>query len=235
MEEEELVVDDSSSASYTEFLVQSEPQDDLSKIFDFIEGIQKINIHGYVLFQEDLFRLMDGHWLNDVIINTYLQLVMQKHTNSYVFSTYTYPLIKKYPYEVSSHWYPDVDVFSYEYIVFPVFTGNHWTLIIANTFLLNYYDSLGKIDIEILNTIRRFLIAVYRVQRGGIKKFIGRPMTDYIPFQENGNDCGVFCCMYARFAVDNKIPELFSAEDIPLLRKRMLHEILAGELIYRYD
>jgi len=46
----------------------------------------------------------------------------------------------------------------------------------------------------------------------------------------NGSDCGMFSCTFAEFITRNgKI--MFSQEDMPYLRRKMVLEILNGELL----
>lgn len=51
-----------------------------------------------------------------------------------------------------------------------------------------------------------------------------------MPRQNNGNDCGVYVCMYANYASLRKKPE-FTPEDIPCIRQRMAWELSHGKLI----
>lgn len=51
-----------------------------------------------------------------------------------------------------------------------------------------------------------------------------------IPQQMNGSDCGMFACTFAEFLSRNaKIT--FSQEHMPYLRRKMVIEILDGELL----
>lgn len=51
-----------------------------------------------------------------------------------------------------------------------------------------------------------------------------------IPQQMNGSDCGMFSCTFAEFITRNaKIT--FKQEDMPYLRKKMVVEIMSGELL----
>lgn len=53
-----------------------------------------------------------------------------------------------------------------------------------------------------------------------------------IPQQMNGSDCGMFACTFAEFLSRNaKIT--FCQEHMPYLRKKMVIEILEGELLIK--
>jgi sentrin-specific protease 1 len=51
-----------------------------------------------------------------------------------------------------------------------------------------------------------------------------------IPQQHNGYDCGVFACMFAE-AASRRSKFLFTQEDMPSLRRRMVYEILTKKLL----
>lgn len=53
-----------------------------------------------------------------------------------------------------------------------------------------------------------------------------------IPQQMNGSDCGMFACTFAEFLTRNaKIT--FSQEHMPYLRKKMVVEIIEGDLLIK--
>lgn len=51
------------------------------------------------------------------------------------------------------------------------------------------------------------------------------------PQQENGFDCGMFVCMYADYMLNN-LPELFSQNDMPMLREKICYCILTCKFLY---
>lgn len=231
----DLTVDsDSESSSVTEFLIRATPRNDLSDLPELIAPLRKACLSGTAFYREDLERLTSDKWLNDKIVNAYLALLARKCPSTFAFSTFVFPAMVARSIEEVVGWFDDVDLFSYDTMLFPVFKESHWTLVVVKRFMISYYNSLGALDMTVLDTVRRFLSRVYRRQRQAARPFIGRDMARHLPMQENGSDCGVFCCMYARLAADPLSPDMFKARDIPLLRLRMLHELLAGELIYEY-
>lgn len=49
------------------------------------------------------------------------------------------------------------------------------------------------------------------------------------PQQENNVDCGVFTCYYANYISANAALD-FSQEDIPTLRRRLMHDIIRQKI-----
>jgi len=63
-------------------------------------------------------------------------------------------------------------------------------------------------------------------------EWVEMPMPPFeSPQQKNGFDCGMFVCMYADYILNN-LPELFSQNDMPMLRQKILYCILTGKLLY---
>lgn len=50
------------------------------------------------------------------------------------------------------------------------------------------------------------------------------------PQQKNGSDCGVFTCTAARYISANK-PLSYSQNDMKIIRRRMVYEILDNRLL----
>ena len=51
-----------------------------------------------------------------------------------------------------------------------------------------------------------------------------------VPLQNNGYDCGVFVCKFAEFICE-QLPFKFDQKNMPYFRRRMVAEILRGELL----
>ena len=51
------------------------------------------------------------------------------------------------------------------------------------------------------------------------------PCNDNIPWQANGYDCGVFCCMYAECVATNSTLN-FTQDDVTLKRREIWNTIL---------
>lgn len=234
-EEDVLEIGDSSTeSSYSEVAIDSSPRSDLSGIFDNLSGITKIRSGGSTLYLSDLERLRPGEWLNDRIISTYLELLHRTFRNSYVFSTYTLSLMQGRPLGVVKQWFRGVDLTSFEYVLIPIHRGSHWTLAIVSEYDIEYYDSLGGGSGGAGQAILGLMSALHHERHQSAGKYRIFNMRRYIPLQDNGDDCGVFCCMLARFRIDPQVSGFFYSRSVPTMRRRMLHELLAGSIIYQY-
>ncbi|KAL7903969.1 hypothetical protein GGI35DRAFT_249014 [Trichoderma velutinum] len=99
------------------------------------EGKNRVTIK-----KTELNMLNEGELLNDELINFYSCYLETKPSMSrkvYFFSSFFYPRLLAegdVNYELVKKWTKGVDLFSYNYIVIPIFENNHWYLaIICNT------------------------------------------------------------------------------------------------------
>ncbi|KAH9412280.1 putative Ulp1 protease [Ordospora pajunii] len=188
---------------------------------------------GYELLPQDLNRLADGGLLNDKIINVYFEIVSKYSTQAvHSFSTFFYSALRSRGVEWVQRWTSEVNIFDNKLIFIPVHVPGHWCLVVMDVeeMQLEYYDSLGTADMQVVDFVIEYLRAEWcRVCGDGFKISI-KPMKD-IPQQQNGTDCGVFVCMYARYRLE-KNSKWFRSNEIKSLRKAILHEIMAGRIIY---
>jgi Ulp1 family protease len=107
------------------------------------------------LTRQDLQRLRDTEWLNDEVINFYLNLLKQrsddrsKNANAkqkpsaneetwprvHFLNTFFYPLLSDkggYNYARVQKWTRRVDLFAMDRVVVPIHLGNHWCLAVIN-------------------------------------------------------------------------------------------------------
>jgi sentrin-specific protease 1 len=192
------------------------------------------------LTREDMRRLRDTEWLNDEVINFYLNLIKQRSDMTkksdwpkcHVLNTFFYPLLSDkggYNYARVQKWTRRVDLFAMDRIIIPIHLGNHWCLAVINIQdrRFEYYDSLGSPNPTCLKRLRQYLQDEAQDKKG-IKLDL-LDWTDYqpreIPMQRNGYDCGVFACKFAECIASGR-PFYFSQVDMPLYRKRMMLSIM---------
>jgi len=194
----------------------------------------KFNIQ---LKRSDIHRLRDYEWLNDEVVNFYLNLIMDRNKNSpnmpkiFVFNTFFYPIIEKsnYAYSRVRKWTKSVDLFSLDKVIVPVHLGNHWCLAIVNfnNKRFEYYDSLGGDNLTCHKALRRYIADEHKDKKKTDFDFTG--WENYtpkdIPHQRNGYDCGVFMCKFADFSSKNKGFN-FSQKNMQYFRKRMVLDIV---------
>lgn len=224
--------DEEGSVSITEIEVSSSPMEDPLKLFRKIKDIEKIGVRKTIFYTNDIFSLYPRRWLNDKIINTYMELLGDIYQHTYFFSSYTYSSLSTKTVREVAEWYSEVNLKKYHSFVFPVHTKSHWALAIYKNNMLYGFDSLDFMNNSCLLKIRSLLIEIYAVQSLKFDCQFGRVMSRRVPQQRNGDDCGVFCCAYARFYIESEDYDEFTEEDVFVFRGIILHEILAGKIIY---
>ncbi|XP_057668612.1 sentrin-specific protease 1-like [Diorhabda carinulata] len=191
--------------------------------------------------RRDLLTLADLNWLNDEIINFYMNMIIERGENpkwpkAYAFNTFFYPKLLRDGYHSLRRWTKKIDIFANALICIPIHLGFHWCMAIIDlrAKYIRYYDSTGNSNNRCLKALKKYLEDEHLD-----KKKCPLYTTDFklenlkdIPQQSNGNDCGIFTCTYAEFITrDAKIG--FDQEHIPYLRKKMAVEVLAGELLVK--
>ena len=198
--------------------------------YRFLKQNYIYEIYGNLLTTNDMERLLPNKWLNDKIINTYFDLLKSKFPNYYFVSTFfissllknrrQHDIINK---ELLSKWEQSNGC------IIPVHLGIHWCLFYFNIPILYVFDSLGTIDYLKVYLFKTILEKISNIS------IVIKPLTTLktnIPLQTNGNDCGVFICMYAKGIVLNN---RFYKGNMDIYRKRIFHELLAKKIIYGND
>ena len=94
--------------------------------------------------RKDLATLKGLNWLNDNIINFYMNLIcdrsLKKKTDAqnkvHTFSTFFYPKLIKDGYStILKRWTRKIDIFSFNLILVPIHINLHWTLAVKKLFL----------------------------------------------------------------------------------------------------
>lgn len=199
---------------------------------------RKFNLN---ITRRDLQTLAGLNWLNDEVINFYMNLIIErgkdsKWPKSYAFNTFFYTKLCKDGPQSLRRWTKRVDIFEHDIICVPIHLGMHWCMAIIDLRdnSIRYYDSMGGSNSKCLEALRRYLEVEHMD-----KKKTGFDTSDFIlenikkiPQQMNGSDCGMFACTFAEFLTRNaKIT--FSQEHMPYLRKKMIVEIITGELLIK--
>uniref|UniRef100_A0A1I7TWM6 ULP_PROTEASE domain-containing protein n=1 Tax=Caenorhabditis tropicalis TaxID=1561998 RepID=A0A1I7TWM6_9PELO len=201
---------------------------------------QFVERFGIPIMRKDLATLSGLHWLNDNIINFYLQLICDRSTldtkfpKCYAFNTFFYTNIVTKGYASVKRWTRKLDIFSYEIILIPVHLGMHWCMAVIDMVKqkIEFYDSLYDGNKEVLPALKNYLASESMDKKKTEFNFDGwmiRQMTN-IPRQENGSDCGVFSCQFGEWASRRTAPR-FSQKNMPYYRKRMVYEIVSEKLL----
>lgn len=133
----------------------------------------------------DIHRLSPGCWLNDEIINGYMELIRARskrfeedagddgpgsaaksRPRVQVVNTFFYPKLSgcnshgEYDYTQVRRWTKKFDVFASDYLLVPINSSNvHWTLAVVNfkDKRVEYYDSLGSTNQKVLANLLRWV------------------------------------------------------------------------------
>ncbi|KAI1899255.1 hypothetical protein AGOR_G00059920 [Albula goreensis] len=191
--------------------------------------------------QRDLATLSDGSWLNDEVINFYLNLVMSRSEQDgsrkvYSFSTFFFPKLRGGGHAVVRRWTKAVDIFLYDIILVPLHLGVHWSLAVIDlkAKTVKYYDSMGQRHDDICSLLLVYLKDEYKIKKSKeleVSKWVVSSLkSSEIPQQNNGSDCGVFTCKYADY-IARGLPLTFTQLNMPYFRKKMIWEILNQRLL----
>ncbi|PAA66090.1 hypothetical protein BOX15_Mlig008901g1 [Macrostomum lignano] len=196
--------------------------------------------------REELRSLAGLNWLNDNIVNFYMQLIAARSADEqlglpkvHAFSTFFYTKLSSSGYASVRRWTRKVDIFSCDILLCPVHLhNNHWTLCIVDLRCRNiiYLDSLSMGGgASCLPLMRQYLADEHRDKKSGAEL---PDLSDYqliretgAPQQENGSDCGVFTCKFADYYCKQK-DFTFSQDNMPYFRKRITVEIMEKRLLW---
>jgi len=203
------------------------------------------------LRRADAARLRPAEWLNDEVINGYINLLSDRnerrvaadpdhHPRVYFQSTFFYaklvPPRTGYDYAGVRRWTRKVNVFAYDLMVVPINVANtHWALaaIDFGARTVAYYDSLGATGSAVTDALRRWVGDEAR-QRGAAAVLDALDAWTTVqhgsscPQQENSDDCGVFACRFAEALEAGRggEPWPWGGRHITYFRRRMLAELL---------
>ncbi|XP_047349656.1 sentrin-specific protease 1-like [Vespa velutina] len=198
-----------------------------------------VESYGLRITRKDINTLADLNWLNDEVINFYMNLLISRGTNDkfpnvHAMNTFFYPKLLSGGHSSLKRWTRKIDIFVQDIIVVPIHLGIHWCMSIIDfrNKSICYYDSMGSSNPKCLSALRRYL-----EEESMDKKKKTFDTNDWklvsvknIPQQMNGSDCGVFSCMFAEYICANR-KITFSQEDMPYFRNKMAYEILKNKLL----
>nr|XP_043606017.1 ubiquitin-like-specific protease ESD4 isoform X2 [Erigeron canadensis] len=188
--------------------------------------------------------LRPGAWLNDEVINLYLELLKErekkepkKFLKCHFFNTFFYKKLISgrtgYDYKSVRRWTSQrklgYSLQECDKIFVPVHKEIHWCLAVINKKekKFQYLDSLGGIDRQVMRVLANYIVDEVKDKNGkdiDVTSWKQEFVTD-LPNQENGYDCGVFMIKYADF-YSRDIGLCFKQEHMPYFRKRTAKEIL---------
>ena len=198
--------------------------------------------NNFILHESELYRLNPPHFLSDEIINAYLTLVSEKFSDIFIFDTFFHTTLEENGFN-SSRSYVKRNPFRTNKWLIPVnFQNCHWILLHANIenillgkVVLDIYDSAINMDcaydIEV-EEIRKYIIFMHeKYLKSKISKLniVLRNVSNTIPQQQNGYDCGAFLLGYALCLSGMKEIQ-FTQVNIDQFRPNMKHEFRRKKL-----
>ncbi|XP_031210149.1 sentrin-specific protease 1 isoform X2 [Mastomys coucha] len=191
--------------------------------------------------RKDIQTLNHLNWLNDEIINFYMNMLMERSKEKgfpsvHAFNTFFFTKLKTAGYQAVKRWTKKVDIFSVDILLVPIHLGVHWCLAVVDfrKKSVTYYDSMGGINNEACRILLQYLKqeSVDKKRKefdtNGWQLFSKK--SQEIPQQMNGSDCGMFACKYADCITKDR-PINFTQQHMPYFRKRMVWEILHRKLL----
>nr|KAF6383579.1 SUMO specific peptidase 2 [Pipistrellus kuhlii] len=112
----------------------------------------------------DIQTLRNFHWLNDEVINFYMNLLMERNKKQgypvlHAFSTFFYPKLKSGGYQAVKRWTKAVNLFEQELVLVPIHRKVHWSLVVIDLRkkCLKYLDSMGQKGNRICEILLQYL------------------------------------------------------------------------------
>ncbi|XP_020723077.2 sentrin-specific protease 1 [Bombus terrestris] len=195
---------------------------------------------GLGITRRDIHTLADLNWLNDEVINFYMNLLIARSTSNdkypkvHAMNTFFYPKLISGGHSSLRRWTRKIDIFSQDIIVVPIHLGIHWCMSIIDfrDKSIRYYDSMGGNNSKCLSALRQYLEdeSLDKKKQTYDTSSWKLECAKNIPQQMNGSDCGVFSCMFAEYICGNK-KITFTQQDMPYFRNKMIYEILKSKLL----
>ncbi|KAJ2234746.1 hypothetical protein H4R99_001142 [Coemansia sp. RSA 1722] len=188
----------------------------------------------------DMSTLKPGTWLNDEVINFYMQLIINRAEKRgdlprvHAFNTFFYSTLRDSGYARVRRWTRRIKLFEKDLVVVPVHLGVHWCCATVDfrSKTIAYYDALLGDNNECLQLLMEYLQQESKDKMGAEFDDDGWSMVcaKNIPRQKNGYDCGVFAITFAEhLARDAQL--VFSQSNCPALRRKIIYEIASGALL----
>ncbi|KAK8525310.1 hypothetical protein V6N13_123173 [Hibiscus sabdariffa] len=188
--------------------------------------------------------LKPGTWLNDEVINLYLELLKERENREpkkflkcHFFNTFFYKKLVNpesgFNYKAVKRWTSQRKLgyclLDCDKIFVPIHKDIHWCLAVINKKdqKFQYLDSLKGKDPNVLRALAKYFVEELK-DKSGKNIDISSWEQEYIevlPAQENGFDCGMFMLKYIDF-YSRGLSLCFDQEDMPYFRLRTAKEIL---------
>lgn len=200
-----------------------------------------VTVHGIPLTKDSLRRLVPPEWLNDEVVNGYVQLLRERSgcrvapaAGPMLFlSSFFYARMferNEYSYQAVHRWTRRVDVLRKEKIFIPVNIHQaHWMLAVIEPTqaLVSLYDSMGSTLAEVKQVLLSWARdeTASRGQPARAWRAVQQPCRQ----QDNSNDCGVYMLKTMDF-ISKERPLCELRSSTAYYRRRIAAELLDGTL-----
>lgn len=169
--------------------------------------VAKDNDRRLQILQKDIKTLINGTWLNDVIINTFFKLLDESEPKLMCFSSFFLDAFTgNRGYDGVRKWTKrrKIDIFALDQVLFPINIGRlHWAMVGCDMQkkTITYYDSINSPNknwVKFTKTILKYLVQEHNDKKKtslNPKEWRLIKPTPPAPQQTNGYDCGVFTCI----------------------------------------
>ncbi|XP_034236345.1 sentrin-specific protease 1-like isoform X2 [Thrips palmi] len=187
----------------------------------------------------DMRTLKDLAWLNDEIINFYMNMIIERgkadnYPSVHAFNTFFFPKLISTGYDSLKRWTKKVDIFAHDYLLVPVHRGMHWCMAIIDMKekVIRYYDSMDGRFPQCMDALMNYLHkeSLDKKKQPFDSTGWAKEHAEGIPQQNNGSDCGMFACMYAEY-ISRGAEITFTQENMPYFRRKAVYEILKAKLL----
>ncbi|EHA98415.1 Sentrin-specific protease 3 [Heterocephalus glaber] len=180
----------------------------------------RVSYKRHVLTMDDLGTLYGQNWLNDQVMNTYGDLVMDTVPEKVLFfNSFFYDKLHTKGYDGVKRWTKNVDIFNKELLLIPIHLEVHWSLIFVDVRqgTITYFDSQRTLNRHCPKHIAKYLQAeaVKKDQldfpqgwKGSFKMNVAR--------QNNDSDCGTSVLQHCKHLALSQ-PFSFTQQDMPKL------------------
>jgi len=201
-----------------------------------------VDAHKIQITGNDIETLKGLNWLNDEVINFYMQMIVQRSSEGnkkfplvYAFSTFFYPKLMDSGHSGVKRWTKKVDLFSHSLILIPVHLGMHWCLAVIDLEkkAISYYDSMGGRNNRCLRALSKYIEEEHLAKKSAPLDMSdwSQEIAESIPQQMNGSDCGMFTCKFAEY-ISRRKKITFTQKDMPHFRRRMIWEIVENTILH---
>nr|XP_039252660.1 sentrin-specific protease 1-like isoform X1 [Styela clava] len=171
--------------------------------------------------KSDIITLYSDNWLNDIIINQYMSILIQNNKNYGAISSFWLEeLLRRVEPSLPHNWD------KMKCILAPTCVEFHWSL-------LCYYPEKYNVVIYSSLSVCKTVLACASKLLNFFNNKQGKEgrclIRKDLPRQENEHDCGVYVCMFARCVVFGNTFDIEPAQ-VCAFRKWLKNEIVQGKL-----